>query len=132
MYTTHYATKPQHSAIEKNVLALHSFQRRVDREKAEKQERPMTNAEIARKRVTAAMYTATNSMSIHGPLAAVYILRKSNVFCSHEFRNLPLLSISREVLGEDYVHMSVVPVKAPTSDDDSSSQSSHTDSDSGK
>ena len=70
---------------------LSSYRRRLEREKAG--DNKLSEEEVSRKRVTGLMYTMTNSIEIAGPLAALYILRKSPCYRSHDFQSLPLDSI---------------------------------------
>jgi hypothetical protein len=84
-YCTKYTTKPQQDAYCSVALALASYRRRLEREKAASESRSLTSAEISRKRFTGLMHTMTNSIEIAGPLAALYILRKSPSYHSHEF-----------------------------------------------
>ena len=90
-YCTKYTTKDQQDAYCSVALALSSYRRRLEREKAG--DNKLSEEEVSRKRVTGLMYTMTNSIEIAGPLAALYILRKSPCYRSHDFQSLPLDSI---------------------------------------
>ena len=100
-YCTKYTTKPQQDVYCSVALALASFRRRQEREKAIAELRPLSSDEISRKRVTGLMYTMTNSIEVAGPLAALYILRGSPSYPSHEFQSLPLYSIIKWITPED-------------------------------
>jgi len=76
-YCTKYTTKPQQEAYCSVALALASYRRRLERERATAECRQLSSEEKSRKRVTGLMYTMTNSIEVAGPLAALYILRKS-------------------------------------------------------
>ena len=97
-YSTKYVTKRQQEVYCTVALALASFRRRIEREKADAESRQLTNDEISRKRVTGLMHTMTNSIEVAGTLAALYILRQSPCYRSHEFQSLPLDSIIKWVI----------------------------------
>jgi hypothetical protein len=92
-YCTKYTTKPQQDAYCSVALALASYRRRLEREKAASEFRCLSNEEVSRKRVTGLMHTMTNSIEIAGPLAALYLLRQSPAYKSHNFSSLRLDSI---------------------------------------
>jgi len=73
-------------------LELASYRRRLEREKASAELRSLTKEEISSKRVTGLMYNMANSIKVAGPFAALYILRRSPTYRSHDFQSLPLLS----------------------------------------
>jgi len=102
-YCTKYTTKPQQDAYCSVALALASYRRRLEREKAARENRSLTNEEISRKRVTGLMHTMTNLIEIAGPLAALYILRQSPAYKSHHFSSLPLESILRWLFPENEI-----------------------------
>ena len=97
-YSTKYITKPQQEVYCSAALALASYRRRLEREKADAENRQLTSEEISRKRVTGLMHTMTNSIEVAGTLAALYILRRSPCYRSHDFQSLPLESIIKWVI----------------------------------
>jgi len=102
-YCTKYTTKPQQEAYCSVALALSSYRRRLEREKAAAELRSLTDEEISRKRVTGLMHTMTNSIEIAGPLAALYILRQSPSYSSHSFSSISLDSILRWLFPENLI-----------------------------
>ena len=103
LYCTKYTTKPQHEAYSSTALAVASYRRRLEREKAAATSKSLTKEEMSRKRVTGLMYTMTNSMEIAGTLAALYILRNSPSYRSHDFQSLQLDSIIKWIIPPENV-----------------------------
>ena len=116
-YCTKYTTKPQQDAYCSVALALASYRRRLEREKAASEKKELSPEEVSRKRVTGLMHTMTNSIEVAGPLAALYILRKSPSYHSHDFQSLLLdeiikgLFLSKEDDSDEIVEETVDLVK---------------------
>jgi len=99
-YCTKYTTKPQQEAYCSVALALAAYRRRLERERAIAECRELSSEEKSRKRVTGLMYTMTSSIEVAGPLAALYILRKSPSYRSHDFQSIPLNCILKWIIPE--------------------------------
>ena len=96
-YVTKYATKNQHDVEAKIAYALAAMDRRREREKAEMEQRPLTDAEVARKRIQSLMYNMTNRHEIAGPMASLYLLRGNVMYTNFTFSNIPLRHMLREI-----------------------------------
>ncbi|POM79601.1 Hypothetical protein PHPALM_2682, partial [Phytophthora palmivora] len=105
-YCCKYITKPQRRLDSQAAVAVAALNRRQQRESAEIDATGVAVPDhhaMARKSVSALVYNLTNRQEIAGPLAALYIYRKSCCYSSARCVSLPLGEIVRQLMrSEEY------------------------------
>lgn len=99
-YCCKYVTKPQNQVDSVTAVALSAFKRRQEKEDRQRglQHAPI-DLVVSRQRVASMAYSLTSRREVAGPLAALYILRKSCCYKSSPCENLPLLEVQKELFG---------------------------------